>query len=126
MWEALLKSLNGLWKIEDGKVLVQLHGAETRDYHATQNIRSVKGTLRVIRGNWRARDAVSPLVLISILPKRDVTITIVDVSFHHTHYDDYYSIEGVVVLKDQNEYGPGPITAALRLMQAKNCLMRSY
>ena len=106
-----MESLNGLWKI-DGKVLVQLHGTETRDYHATQNLRSVKGTLRVIRGNWRARDAVSPLVLISILPKHDVTITIIEVSFHHTHYDDYYSIEGVVVRKDQNEYGPGLVRDA--------------
>lgn len=109
MWEALLKSLNGLWKVENGKVLVQLHGADIINYHATQKMRSVKGTLRVIRGNWRARDSVSPLVLISILPKHDVTITIVDVSFHHEHHADYYSIEGVVIRKDQNEYGPGPL-----------------
>lgn len=107
-----MKSLNGLWKIEDEKVLVQLHGAEVRDYHATQNMRSVRCILRVIRGNWRTRDAVSPLVLIPILPKHDVTITIVEISFHHTHDADYYSIEGVVVRKDQNEYGPGPVKAA--------------
>lgn len=123
MREALLKSLNGLWKIENGEVLVQLHGADTRDYHATQNIRSVKGTLRVIRGYFPARDSVSPIILMSVLPKHEVTITVVDVSFHHEHHADYYSIEGVVVRKDQSEYGLGP-TTALQLIQKKNAWLR--
>ena len=120
-----MKNLNGLWKIEDGKVLVQLHGADTIDYHATQKIRSVKGTLRVIRGDWHVRDATSPLILTSVLPKHDMTITIIDVSFHHTHDDDYYSIEGVAERKDRYEYGPGTIKTAYDELNSLNDSVRA-
>lgn len=109
-----MMSLDGLWKDKNREVLVHLHGTSMMNY--PRNLRNVKGGLRVVEGSFQAMDVVYPFIFISVMPKRKVTIQVVDVAYHHEGLNgcDYYSFEGVVIHTDP-EYGPGPAATMLAM-----------
>ena len=92
-----MKELNGLWKDDRYGLLVQLHGASMRAYKEDADMagmQTMKATARIVKGD------VSGMLschLVSVLPKQDVMIRVVDSSVRG--HPSMWNIEGVVVPK---------------------------
>jgi len=94
-----MEHLDGLWKDEEGRVLVRLYVTKMfiRQGDSKEDRRlMVKCTLRVIRGHNIEEDAVHDLTLVSVLPKRRTTIMLTSLEKRPWAY--YWRMEGLIAL----------------------------
>lgn len=92
-----MKELNGLWKDKDYGLLLQLHGVKVLPPIEPSTIgngfMSFRATARVVKGKCRVMK--HQLLLVSVLPKQDVTINILDAN--KRGHISMWNIEGIVV-----------------------------
>jgi len=98
-----MENLDGLWKDEEGRVLVRLYTTKTFVRQHTQKKigdHVIKCTLRVIRGHKMIHnieeDAVCDLTLVPVLPKRRIMIKLTSLEKRPWSY--YWKMEGLIAL----------------------------
>ncbi len=88
--------LDGVWKDCNGRALVQLFCSLCIEKN---NMRPVKGTLRLIKGDWSIPGFVPlDILLRSVLPKHELLIRLVDFGLdHESARGVYYTFEGITL-----------------------------